>query len=98
MALFAPLEDALAYGALGNLPGAPTADLTVSPPTSIVAAPSVRAAALQHRPPAGPDLMTEIDQREFDEMIATKKESAFAPDGIPYSIFRWLGSHFLFNA
>ena len=37
---FAPLEDALAYGALGNLPGAPTADLTKSPPTSLAAAPS----------------------------------------------------------
>ena len=41
MAVFALLEDALASGALGNLPGAPTADLTMSPPTSIAAAPSV---------------------------------------------------------
>ena len=38
---FALLEDAHAFGALGNLPGAPTADLTMSPPTSIAAAPSV---------------------------------------------------------
>ena len=28
MALFAPLEDALVHGALGNLPGASTVDLT----------------------------------------------------------------------
>ena len=34
-------------------------------------------------------------------MIATKKESAPGPDGIPYSIYRCAGglrSHFLFNA
>ena len=37
------LEDAFAFGALGNLPGAPTADLTMSPPTSIsVAEPQQR--------------------------------------------------------
>ena len=41
MALFAPLEDAFACGVLGNLPGAPTADLTMSPSTSIAAAHSV---------------------------------------------------------
>ena len=41
MALFAPLEDAVAHRALGDLPGAPTADLTMSPPTSIAVAPSV---------------------------------------------------------
>ena len=38
--------------------------------------------------------------REFDEMIATKKEPAPGPDGIPHSIYRCaggLGSHFLFN-
>ena len=40
MAVFALLEDALAFGALGNLPGAPTADLTMLPPTSIALAPS----------------------------------------------------------
>ena len=43
----------------------------------------------------------EIDQHEFDEMIATKTESAPGPDGIPYSIY-WcaggLGSQFLFIA
>ena len=40
-------------------------------------------------------------QRETDEMMATKKESAPGPDGIPYSIYRCaggLGSQFLFNA
>ena len=41
MAVFALFEDALAFGAFGNLPGAPTADLTISPSTSIAAAPSV---------------------------------------------------------
>ena len=47
-----------------KLPGAPTADLTMSPPTSIAAAHlcraatmAVRAAALHHRPPAWADLM-----------------------------------------
>ena len=39
MAVFALLEDALPFGAVGNMPGAPTAALTMSPPTSI--APSV---------------------------------------------------------
>ena len=38
MAVFALLEDALAFGAL---PIAPTAELTMSPPTSIDVAPSV---------------------------------------------------------
>ena len=32
------------------------------------------------------DVQWEIDKREFDEMMATKKESAPGPDGIPYSI------------
>ena len=41
MAVFALLEDALAFGALGNMPGAPTADFTKSPPTSSAVAPSV---------------------------------------------------------
>ena len=47
------------------------------------------------------DILWEIDKREFDEMIATKKESDPGPYGIPYSIYRWaggLGSHLLFNA
>ena len=46
------------------------------------------------------DIQWEIDKREFDEMIAAKKESSPGPDGIPYSIYRLaggLGSHFLFN-
>ena len=41
MAACALLEDALAFGALSNLPGAPAADLTISPQTSIAVAPSV---------------------------------------------------------
>ena len=42
-----------------------------------------------------------FDLHEFDEMIATKKESAPAPDGIPHGNYRCaggLGSHLLFNA
>ena len=34
MAVFALVEDALAFGALGDLPSARAADLTMSPPTS----------------------------------------------------------------
>ena len=41
LVVFALLADALAFGALGNLPGAPAADLTMTPPASIAAAPSV---------------------------------------------------------
>ena len=41
MTVFALLEDALAFGAVGNLLGAPAADLTMSPPTSIAVRPSV---------------------------------------------------------
>ena len=41
MAVLALLEDALAFGALGNLPAARAADLTMSTPTSIATAPSV---------------------------------------------------------
>ena len=41
MAVFALSEDALSFGALGNLPGALTADLTMAPPVPIAAAPSV---------------------------------------------------------
>ena len=33
------------------------------------------------------DIQWEIDQCEFDGMMATKKESAPGPDGIPKSIF-----------
>ena len=43
-----------------------------------------------------------IDKQEFDvTWIATRKESAPGPDGIPCGIYRCavgLGSHFLFNA
>ena len=42
-----------------------------------------------------------IDKQEFDEMLATEKESGPVPDGIPCSIYRCaggLGSQFLFNA
>ena len=31
------------------------------------------------------DMQWTIDKQEFDEMLATKKESALGPDGIPYS-------------
>ena len=47
------------------------------------------------------DTQLTIDKREFDDMIATKKESAPGPDGIPYSIYKCaggLGSRFLFSA
>ena len=33
----------------------------------------------------------EMDKREFDELTATKKESAPGPDGIPYSMYRCAG-------
>ena len=42
-----------------------------------------------------------MDRNEFDELMATKKESAPDLDGIPYSLHRCaggLGSQFLFNA
>ena len=45
------------------------------------------------------DIRWIIDEREFDELMATKKESS--PDGIPYSFHRCaggLGSQVLFNA
>ena len=40
------------------------------------------------------DIHCEIDKREFDEMIAAKKESSPGPDGIPQSIYicaGWVG-------
>ena len=51
MAVFALLEDALAFCVLGNLPCVRAADLKMSPPTSIAAAATmaVRAAVLHHR-------------------------------------------------
>ena len=42
-----------------------------------------------------------MDKQEFDENIATKKDSAPGPDGVRCGIYRCaggLGSHFLFNA
>ena len=42
-----------------------------------------------------------FDKQEFDEILATKIESAPGPDGIPCGIYRCaggLGSRFLFNA
>ena len=47
------------------------------------------------------DIRWVIDKNEFDELIATKKESAPGPDGIPYSLHGCageLGSQVLFNA
>ena len=41
-----------------------------------------------------------LDQAEFDDLLASKKDSAPGPDGIPYSIYRCaggLGSQFLFD-
>ena len=62
MAVFALLEDSLAFGALEDLPGAPTANMTMSPPAPIAAAPSVPSrtsgsAAFHHRALAWADLM-----------------------------------------
>ena len=37
------------------------------------------------------DFQWTIDKEEFDEMIATKKESARGPDGIPFGIYRRAG-------
>ena len=47
------------------------------------------------------EIRRETDRNEFDELMATKKESAPGPDGISYSLCRCaggLGSQFLFNA
>ena len=47
------------------------------------------------------DIRWEIDGNEFDELMATNKESAPGPDGMPLSLNRCaggLGSQFLFNA
>ena len=37
------------------------------------------------------DIRWVIDKNEFDELMATKKESAPGPDGIPYSLYRCAG-------
>ena len=50
---------------------------------------------------ASEDVQWIIVKQEFDEMLATKRESALGPDGIPYSNYRCaggLGSQLLFNA
>ena len=57
---------------------------------------------LQHVQKAPDDVQREIDQHEFDQMVATKKKDS-APDSDvnPYGVYRCaggLGSEFLFNA
>ena len=47
------------------------------------------------------DIRWTMDQAEFDDLFALKKDSARGLDGIPYGAFgcaRGLGSQFLFNA
>ena len=47
------------------------------------------------------DIRGDIDRNEFDELMASQKESALGSDGIPGSFYRCaggLGSQFLFNA
>ena len=46
------------------------------------------------------DIRWEIDRNEFDKLMATKRESASGPVGVPYSICRCaggLGSQFFFH-
>ena len=46
------------------------------------------------------DIRWTIDQAEFGDLLAFKKDSAPCPDGIRYGAYRCaggLGSHFLFN-
>ena len=46
------------------------------------------------------DISWTIGRAEFDQLIASKKDSAPGLDGIPYGIYRCaggLGAHFLFN-
>ena len=53
---------------------------------------------VQHAPD---DISWTIDQTEFDDLLALKKDSAPGPDGIPYGAYRCaggLGSKFLFHA
>ena len=47
------------------------------------------------------DINWALDQAEFDDLFASKKDSAPGPDGIPYGVYRCaggLGSKFLFRA
>ena len=47
------------------------------------------------------DISWIIDQAEFDDLLALKKDSAPGPDGIPYGVYRCaggLGSKFLFRS
>ena len=47
------------------------------------------------------DINWTIDQAELDDLLASQKDSAPGPDGIPYGVYRCaggLGSNFLFNA
>ena len=47
------------------------------------------------------DINWTIDQAEFDDLLALKKDLALGPDGIPYGVHRCvggLGSKFLFRA
>ena len=46
------------------------------------------------------DINRAPDQAEFDDLLASKKDSAPEPDGIPYGVYRCaggLGSKFLFR-
>ena len=55
---------------------------------------------LRHIQQALGDISWTIDQGEFDDLLALKKDSAPGPDGIPYGVYRCaggLGSKFLFN-
>ena len=56
--------------------------------------------ALRYVQKAPDDIHWTIDRTEFDELIATKKDSAPDPDGIPYDAYRCAGgldSQFLFK-
>ena len=56
---------------------------------------------LRHVQKAPDDIRWVIDNSEFDELMATRKEAAPGPDGILCSFNRCaegLGSEFLFNA
>ena len=47
------------------------------------------------------DIRWTIDETEFDDLFALKKDSAPSPDGIAYGAYKCaggLGSKFLFNA